>query len=80
VELREGIGDDGDKHEEQLLTHDTTRPLKQGSLALSSEISSFTTLRGERRESKKIHRVTHITTLKATYIYIYKLYSGFRNY
>lgn len=31
-----------------LLTHDTTRPLKQGSLALSSEISSFTTLqRGE---------------------------------
>lgn len=31
-----------------LLTQDTTRPLKQGSLALSSEISSFTTLqRGE---------------------------------
>lgn len=26
------------------LTQDTTRPLKQGSLALSSEISSFTTL------------------------------------
>lgn len=25
-------------------THDTTRPLKQGSLALSSDISSFTTL------------------------------------
>lgn len=25
-------------------THDTTRPLKQGSFALSSDISSFTTL------------------------------------
>lgn len=29
------------------LTQDTTRPLKQGSRALSSEISSFTTLQGE---------------------------------
>lgn len=28
-------------------THDTTRPLKQGSLALSSDISSFTTLQRE---------------------------------
>ena len=29
------------------LTQETTRPLKQGSLALSSEISSFTTLQGK---------------------------------
>lgn len=29
------------------LTQETTRPLKQGSLALSSEISSFTTLWGD---------------------------------
>lgn len=33
------------------LTQETTRPLKQGSLALSSEISSFTTLWADSREA-----------------------------
>lgn len=34
------------------LTHDTTLPLKHGSLALSSEISSFTTLKNRERKSE----------------------------
>lgn len=48
VAFREGRNRQRDTAARGLLTHDTTRPLKQGSLALSSEISSFTTLqRGE---------------------------------
>lgn len=48
VFFREGTNRLRDTEARGLLTHDTTRPLKQGSLALSSEISSFTTLqRGE---------------------------------
>lgn len=48
VVFREGRNRQQDTEARRLLTHDTTRPLKQGSLALSSEISSFTTLqRGE---------------------------------
>lgn len=35
---------DHDSRMNNVPTHDTTRPLKQGSLALSSDISSFTTL------------------------------------
>lgn len=38
-------------------TQDTTLPLKQGSLALSSEISSFTTLKKkDRRKVKRLKR------------------------
>ena len=48
VVFREGRNRQRDTEARGLLTHDTTRPLKQGSLALSSEISSFTTL--QRRE------------------------------
>lgn len=44
VFFREGTNRLRDTKARGLLTHDTTRPLKQGSLALSSEISSFTTL------------------------------------
>lgn len=48
VFFREGTNRLRDTEARGLLTHDTTRPLKQGSFALSSEISSFTTLqRGE---------------------------------
>lgn len=48
VVFRLGRNRQHDTEARGLLTHDTTRPLKQGSLALSSEISSFTTLqRGE---------------------------------
>lgn len=36
-----------------LLTHDTTLPLKQGNLALSSEISSFTTLENRKRKKRQ---------------------------
>lgn len=48
VVFREGRKRQRDTEARGLLTQDTTRPLKQGSLALSSEISSFTTL--QRRE------------------------------
>lgn len=42
------------------LTHDTTRPLKQGSLALSSDISSFTTLQREQSSvSVNLHTQKH---------------------
>lgn len=41
-------------------THDTTRPLKQGSLALSSDISSFTTLQREQSSvSVNLHTQKH---------------------
>lgn len=33
------------------LTHETTLPLKHGSLALSSEISSFTTLKNNTKQN-----------------------------
>lgn len=43
-------------------TQDTTLPLKQGSFALSSEISSFTTL-----EKNKQHKIkTFIKKIKKT--------------